>query len=185
MNQDETLRALVEGADADAALATLDRQDPEHRSAVLSAIESLAIDRVLAAVDCPPSKNRFDVFDLNVVAGEEVSPLVLGLFAEKLDGLRRPDEETLREAMEYISVDIPDAGGRDKFYRCWAANKAAMRIDSMLLFLTDGITRMNDNVRRAAPAERARLAVLREKGLPVDVDVALELAEKKYELILK
>ncbi|MFO0588129.1 MAG: hypothetical protein U0441_11345 [Polyangiaceae bacterium] len=184
MTREETILALTEGKDEDAVLAALDRQNPEHRSTVISAIEILVVDRVLAALDCPPSKNRFDVFDLDAIAGVEVAGLVLGLFARRLDGLRRPDGERLRKAIEYIGIKIRDDAGRDKFYRAWAANEAACRVDSMLDFLTFGIAPMNEDVRRAVPEERARLAALREKGLPEDVAVALELTDEKYRRIV-
>jgi hypothetical protein len=186
MTRDEIIRTMMEGPDEDATLAQLDKLDAEHRDATLTAIERLVVERILSAADCPPSTNRFDIYDLDTVVGEDIPGLIMGLFAKKMPGLVPPDPKTLAEAIEYIGLDIPEPERRDKFYRCWAANMAASMVRSMVHFLADDIYKdanANPALRARVPGEIARVRALRAMGLPEDLDVIFEVAEHRYAII--
>lgn len=180
VRQDELTAVLAQRKDPDDLLAGLDTKNPEHRRAVLAAVERLVIDRVLAAADCPPSRDRFDVFDLDAVAGVEISPLVLGFFDGRMVGLEKPDDQELTEAADYIGVKLVDPAHGDRFHRCWAANQAASAVLALLYFLDDALPAAPEELRAELEDERRRIAALRALGPPFRVDSMLASAEDRY-----
>lgn len=181
MRKDELAIALARSKDPSEELSRLDAQNPEHRRTVLMAIERLIIDRVLAATDCPPSRDRFDVFDLEAVAGVEISGLVLNFFVNRMVGLDKPDEQELKEAAEYIGVRLADSAQLDRFHRCWAANQAAYGVLVLRYFLSDPLPSAPKELYAAFGDERRRIEALRALGLPFRVDDMLASTEDSYE----
>jgi len=75
-------------------------------------------------------------FNLDAVAGCEVPGLVLGLFFDsRFPDLQEPQDDVLKQVLDTMEIDLPDATGRDAFFRCWAAQTATMSSTSLLSFL--------------------------------------------------
>lgn len=172
---DTLVRAMVDGPDETRVLERLSPRSPPHREIVLAAIEALVREHIVAARDCPLTSDRGRVFDLDALVGEEVSDLVLALFSRELFSLLRPDEETLRRALEYLDFTDDDPAARDRIFRCWAGMMAVERVRDLLAFLADDPPALAPD----ALEERRRLAALRTLPIPAEVARILERAEAK------
>lgn len=166
---------------ADRELAQLDSTDPSHRAVAIAALEALIRDYILPAMDLPLAQTRFDTFDLNAVAGENVPGLVRSLFDEEMpDGLAQPDDGQLKKALDYIGLEALDEDGRKRFLRCWTANRASRTVHALLNFLRKPLYGdVPPQLKQAARAEAARLDALLEHDLPEEIGYLLNTTTEK------
>lgn len=117
-------------------LAKLDANNPAHRAAVLDAVEALTANYIVPAIDLAQASEESVFFDLETVAGCEISGLVRsGFFDPQFTDLKKPSDDVLKDALESIDVETSSPEQRDNFFRCWAADMASLSIGAMLAFL--------------------------------------------------
>ncbi len=165
---------IVFFGDLEAELAKLDAIDAAHRDAALGAVETLIVDYILPAADCPFSDDRFSLFDLEAVAGTEIPGLVLSVFQQQMPGLQKPIDERLEQTLDFLGIATTDSAQRLKFWRCWAANNANNTISGLLNFLDAPFLSRSKTVsapltEEAFALEINRLDQLLQHKLPGDV----------------
>jgi hypothetical protein len=165
-------------------LSHLDGTNPAHRAVALDVLEGLIKDYIIPAMDLPLSQTGFDVFDLDAVAGEHVPGLVQNLFDQRMNGLHKPADEQLKEALDYIEVKTTSSEQRERFFLCWTGNKASLSIRTLLNFLRKPL--LGDGqpqLKAAAHEEQRRLAALLDDPLPEEVSYQITMTLKRLEQI--
>ncbi|MEA2173777.1 MAG: hypothetical protein QOD00_1369 [Blastocatellia bacterium] len=183
MSTEVTAASLQVGPrEIDQWLSRLDETNPAHRAIALDALEGLIKEYILPAMDLPLSPTRFDVFDLDAVAGEHVPGLVQNLFDQRMNGLHKPVDEQLKEALDYIEVKTTSSEQREKFFLCWAGNKASLSIRTLLNFLRKPLLRdVPPQLKAAAPEEQRRLTSLLKYRLPEEITYQLSTTIERLE----
>lgn len=158
---------IVSSDPLDKRLAQMDSTNSDDRMVALQAIEAF-IERFIkpAMKSCPPSQTRFGLFDLDAVAKTEVHGLVLNFFDERMNELNRPNDAVLKEALDYIEIDIPIAGDRANFHACWAGNKAFLSIYGLINFLKKPLIEPIVPKIESLSLEQMRVKRLLESELP-------------------
>ncbi len=175
---------LVSYREINDRLAQFDASNPAHRRAVLDAVEQLIENYILPAMDLPSSRNRFDIIDLDAVAGTEIPGLVRRLFDERMPAdLRKPNDEELKEALDYIDVPTESAEHRDRFYRAWAANMAESALGTLLNFLRQPLQKAPSGLAAVAQQERQRLSKLLQHQLPDSIEYDITSLIERMKLI--
>ena len=147
-------------------IAKLDASSPSDRKAVLKTIVSLVETYIIPNMDLAIVGPDGTYFDLDVVAGCEVSGLLLdALFAPRFRDLHKPFDAALEDAPRAVDLDLPDADSRAAFFRCWAARKASTATKLLLTFLRSNIPTSP----RIVESESDDLACLLAQPLPGDL----------------
>ncbi len=117
-------------------LAKLDAKNAADRAVVIDAVEALIKDYIIQAMDLAEVSQESVFFDLEIVAGCEISGLVRsGFFDPQFPDLKKPSDDVLKDALESIDVETSTLEQRDNFFRCWAADMASISAGAMLAFL--------------------------------------------------
>ncbi len=121
-------------------IAKLDASSLSDRKAVLKTIASLVETYIIPNMDLAIVGPDGAYFDLDVVAGCEVSGLLLdALFAPRFRDLHKPSDAALEDALRAVDLDLPNADSRTDFFRCWTARKASTGVKLLLTFLRSSI----------------------------------------------
>lgn len=119
-------------------LAQLNAADPDDRTIALNTMKSLVMDFVVPNMGLARQKeNGGEYFDVNAIAGCEVSGLLLdALFDPQFADLKQPPDTILKQALDAVGINMPNAADRITFFRCWTASRAVMSVRCLLNFLT-------------------------------------------------
>ncbi len=149
---------------AQQAIAGLDAGVADDRAIVLNAVIHLVSTHIAPNMGLAlRHEDGEHYFDLNVAAGREVSGLVLELrFNPRFPDLQKPSDAVLKEAIDAVHIDLPDAVARDGFFRCWEAEMAIMSAELLLGFLRSAVPPSSETVN----AEIDSLEVLLDHPLP-------------------
>ena len=60
-------------------------------------------------------------------------------FDPKFPNLKKPDDDVLKEAFDFIGVETSGSEQRNTFFCSWAAEMACLSVGSMLSFLQDNV----------------------------------------------
>jgi len=170
--------------DAEKIIASMDSVNSEYRMIVLEAIEILIGKYISPLMEEYERFDKFvDPFDLDNIAGAEIRGLVGGQLEEKLkeqmNGLEKPHDRILKEALEYVDVPIDEIERRDIFFNSWAGIKASSTISSLIDFLGKPLANPNPPKIESATVEQAKIKELLKKNLTGSIRYSLERLEER------
>lgn len=120
-----------------ALLAGIDATKPANRVAVLEAIDVLVTTDIVPNIGLASKHDNGQVyFSIDALVDRTVPILALdAVFASRFADLQKPDDGTLRQALDDIEATVPTVKERDAFFRVWAAGEATASADTLVAFL--------------------------------------------------
>lgn len=160
-------------------LGSMDSSNSEHRRIVLEAVSKMILEYIVPLVeDYERSDKSVDYLKFHEVTDGKIDGLVSGIFDERLKkhihGLKKPNDEAVKDALEYVDAQFADGRKRDLIFRCWAGIKANSSIQTLIDFLKEPLIGVNLIKLETIQNEQIKIEDLLSYKLPGGLRYSLE-----------